>query len=144
MDRKMKIGIWRETESRRVYRTPGYYAADWEILETHPGHYDVYLLFSNGYTVPMPQSLHITIAAQRVDGRVYSGFGGLNHSSQALPPMFKPLIMRPYSYTLADYVRQGKILLYDRFTELAEGESREHIAWVKEHLEFVTANLEMV
>jgi hypothetical protein len=74
-----------EEVARQQQRNPTYYAADWEILDIIPGLYDLYVEFVGGYLVPMPYWLHRRIDAIRVDGMLYSGFGGKIFSSTPLP-----------------------------------------------------------
>lgn len=79
------IGFWHEREPRERTECPSYYAADYETLRTFPGDFEVHLTFAHGYTVPMPRLQPIRIDAERIAGRVYSGFCGVNFASEPLP-----------------------------------------------------------
>lgn len=125
---RLTIGTWIEAESRDVRQCPSYYAADWEVLRTTPGRYDVILQLEGGYLFPMPYWLLVRIDADRVDGKVYSGFGGLNFASNELSHEPKPLTLQMYAYQLGQLIEAGKIELDPEFAGLEV----DRIGWAKD------------
>ena len=124
-DRPEIIGEWLEAESRDVNHSPSYYAADYEILRTKPGRYPVKLESIDAKPWGRPYYVAIRIDADRIDGRLYSGFGGLNFASRELPQEPKPLSFRRYAYELQELVAQGVVVLNAAGLEyLAYEESR--------------------
>lgn len=120
----VKIGTWHETGERQITRCPSYYAADTETLALKPGDYDARLSFEGGYTIPMPYWLLIGIDAERVEGRLYSGFGGCNFSSTDLPKGERvTYTVQKYSYQIADAVNAGRLTLAPGFEWLMGGAS---------------------
>jgi hypothetical protein len=111
MDVKVVIGHWVEKEPRKLSRCPGYYAADWEEHVTKPGRYPLVLVFVAGYTCPMPYWLLTGIDSEIVDGQTYSGFGGVNHASQAAAKGPSQYAVQTYDYLLPDMVKAGHVEL---------------------------------
>ena len=116
----LTIGLWIERESREVQCSPSSYAADWEILKTRPGRYPVKLRFSTGYQIPMPDTLHFGIEADRIAGKTYSGMGGVNYASSDLPLVPKKLSRSPYIHSLHSIVSAGDIELFPMFADIME------------------------
>ena len=104
------VGEWVEEESREVRRNPSTYAADWEILRTKPGRYQVRITSIDGKPWGSPYFLDIRIDADRVGGKTYSGFGGVNFASKELSLEPKTLFLRPYAYQFQDLVDEGRII----------------------------------
>lgn len=115
MAKTITIGKWIERESRDVTQCPSHYAADHETLRTKPAEYDARLRFEGGYTVPMPYWLLVTVEADRIDGRMYSGFGGRNFASEALPKEPRPLLIQMYHYHIPQLVNDGRLRLNPGF-----------------------------
>lgn len=112
----IEVGVWHERAARKIDRCPSYYAADHETLETKPGDYPVRIVFVGGYTVPMPQWMLIGIPSTRLDGRLYSGCGGVNYSSTELPKgEAVDYVSQWYAYSLKDCVARGDITLKPGF-----------------------------
>jgi len=121
MGRTVIVGTWHEREARDITHCPSYYAADSETLRTVPGEYPVRLTFEGGYLVPMPYWLLIGINTTRVDGRLYSGFGGLNVSSTELPKGEAVRhTIQTYAYNVANLVARGDLTLAPGFEWLLE------------------------
>lgn len=135
MERRIKIGVWTEIESREIRQSASSYAADWEVLKTRPGEYDVLLTLQGGYTIPMPYWILVSINADRIDGRSYSGYAGLNFSSRELPKEPKPLFIQSYAYLLERMVASGTVRLDPEFEDLP----KDHIQWAKDNLEMLQA-----
>lgn len=115
------VGDWREPEAREITHCPSYYAADSETLRVKPGAYPARVHFAGGYTVPMPYWLLVGLDCERVAGRLYSGFGGVNHSHTELPagePVRHTLQM--YAYSIGEAVRAGRMTLRPGFEWLAD------------------------
>lgn len=122
---KVKIGTWHERESRDITYCPSYYAADTETLRTIPGDVEAFVLFSGGYTMPMPYWLVVTVPATRVCGRLYNGFGGVNYSHTELPAGEDcPYHTQMYVYGIPELVEQGKLTLDPEFAFLALKDQR--------------------
>jgi len=116
MEKEITIGTWNETTSRDITHCPSYYAADFETLRTTPGAYELRLMFVGGYTVPMPYWLLCRIDATRIAGALYSGFGGNNFASRALPKdETVPYRLQTYSYELRKLVEDGRVTLRPGF-----------------------------
>jgi hypothetical protein len=110
------IGTWHEAESRDIRRCPSYYAADFETLRTQPGDFELRLTFQGGYLVPMPQWLLVSIDAERIDGALYSGFGGLNFASTPLPVGERVVYHEQmYVYQLRNLVERDRVTLRPGF-----------------------------
>jgi hypothetical protein len=118
----IEIGTWHETQTREFSHCPSYYAADTETLRVKVGAYSVRLSFEGGYTIPMPYWLLIGIDTDRIDGRLYSGFGGLNFASTELPKAPVRYTIQMYAYQLAELVKDGRITLKPGFEWMVEGE----------------------
>ena len=112
------IGEWVEPESRNVQRSPSTYAADWETLRTKPGRYPVKVISIDGRPWGPPYYLYICIDADRVAGRMYSGFAGNNFASRELPLHHKPLVLQVYAYMLEELVNEGHIVPNEAGVEL--------------------------
>lgn len=106
MGRKIHIGNWIESEPRKV-QGGTYYAADWIEHELRPGRYPLYLTFEGGYLMPMPYWLLATVDSRILDGRLYSGFGGLNFASTKVEPKDSTYHFQLYSYQLPDLIDRG-------------------------------------
>lgn len=120
--RTIKVGTWHERAAREVTRCPSYYAADTETLRTVPGDYPVRIAFVGGYMVPMPYWLLVGIDAERVDGRLYSGFGGVNFASTELPKgEAVRYTIQGYDYELGKMVEDGHITLEPGFEWMLGG-----------------------
>jgi hypothetical protein len=115
---RVQIGFWIERESRDERRCPSYYAADWEILRTKPGRYPLILDVVGGYMCPMPYWLLVAVDADRIDGCLYSGFGGHNFASTELAKEPKPLHVQMYDYQLTELVVSGTAEVFPEWTEL--------------------------
>lgn len=124
MSTSVLIGKWVEKESRDITQCPSYYAADYEVLRTRVGEYPVRLTFQGGYIIPMPYWVLVGIDADRIEGKIYSGFGGVNYSSRDLPVGPKQYHIQAYQYHLTDMVKQGLIQLDSGFEWLiTEGDT---------------------
>lgn len=121
----VRIGTWIEKESREINRCPSYYAADHETLKTVAGEYPAELEFVGGYTVPMPYWLLVGIPADRIDGRLYSGFAGVNFASTELPKKRVTYHLQSYHYQIPELVEQGWLKLDPAFEWLLV----KHYAW---------------
>lgn len=115
MSQSAVIGTWVEAEPRTITSCPSYYAADSETIRTKPGRYELRLVFVGGYTVPMPYWLVAGIAADRIDGRLYSGFGGVNYASTELPKEPTTYHLQTYSFHLDELVSGGRVELLPGF-----------------------------
>lgn len=123
----VRIGTWHEREARTVNRCPSYYAADHETLQTVPGDYPLNLRIVGGYTVPMPYWLLVSVPADRTDGRLYSGFGGVNFASTELPRERTTYTVQMYAYQLAELVAAGKVTVDAPFAGLVD----DRIEWAR-------------
>lgn len=122
----VKVGVWREVE-RVIDRCPSYYAADHERLRTIAGEYDARLIFSGGYTVPMPQWLVVGIPGVRVSGALYSGCGGLNFAKRDLPAgEAVSFTVQTYPYHIPELVAAGRLVLLPGFEWLMSEHSWQH------------------
>ena len=111
----VRIGTWHE-KSREITRCPSYYAADHETLQTTAGDYPLELMFQNGYNIPMPYWLLVNIPSIRIDGALYSGFGGVNYARNELPKGESVLYhVQTYDYLLKDLVAKGTVTLNPGF-----------------------------
>lgn len=119
MSKSILIGYINET-GREITRCPGYYAADWEKLQLKPGRYEIRVTVEGGYTCPMPYWLVAGIDARRVEGKTYSGFGGVNYSSRDLPVEDVTYNFQTYAYHLQKLVDEGMVELLPGFELLAE------------------------
>lgn len=115
----IKIGEIIE-EGRTLTRCPGYYAADYEKLELEPGRYPLYVTIEGGYMFPMPYWLVASIPARRIEGKTYSGFGGVNFASTDLPQEDVTYGVQAYAYSLAKMIEDGRVELSPGFELLAE------------------------
>jgi hypothetical protein len=79
------IGHYIVSEAKEIQHCPSYYAADYEILRLTPGRYEMRVTFVGGYTCPMPYWLLAQVDSTRVEGALYSGFGGVNFGRTELP-----------------------------------------------------------
>jgi hypothetical protein len=111
MDVTVTIDHWIEKAPREQVRCPGYYAADWEKHVTKPGRYALRLVFVGGYRCPMPYWVLTRIASEVVDGQLFSGYGGLNHSSRKVETGPSEVPVQLYDYMLPDMVKAGQIEL---------------------------------
>lgn len=119
------IGMWIESEAREISHCPSYYAADHETLAIKPGYYPARLIFQGGYNIPMPYWLMVTLESERIEGRLYSGFGGNNFASTELPKGEAVRhSLQMYQYQIREYVAAGKLILSSGFEWLnaPEGE----------------------
>lgn len=124
------IGKWHE-DSREFTYGHTYYAADWIKIRTTPGEYDAYLLWDlRGYTIPMPQYLHVAVSAEVRDGRLHSGIGGVNYVSTPIEPGPYIYGVQPYSYHIPKLVEEGKLTLSEEWTWLS---AEEYIPFIKEN-----------
>lgn len=107
--------LWVEAEARDVTRCPSYYAADWETLRTRPGTYPMRLTTIDGRDCPAgdqwPYYLTTEIPADRIAGKLYSGFAGNNFASTDLP--LEPTTLRPriYAYHLGELLERGQVIV---------------------------------
>jgi len=113
------VGHYIVNEASEVTRCPSYYAADHETLRLKPGRYPVRVmvegqeLFKNGVDgkwCPVPRWLLVGVASERVSGRLYNGFGGVNYSSTELPAgeaVEYGLQFNPYQ--IAGLIAAGKV-----------------------------------
>lgn len=123
----IQIGTWVEKETRKIERCPSYYAADHETLETIPGEYPLYVTFKGGYLVPMPDGVTCGIETVRVDGALYSGFGGVNFASTPLEKGVKvTYCVRLCPYTAKNMVKKGVITIDEGFEWLLTDKPWEH------------------
>lgn len=109
---KTQIGEWVETESRTVRRADFAYAADYEVLQTKPGRYPLYATFdasADAYHAAgkRPYWVMASIDAERIDGKNYSGAGGLIIGSRDMPRGAAPLPVQIYGYELWRVVERG-------------------------------------
>ena len=130
----LKVGKWIEKESRRITRCPTYYAADYEVLETVQGEYELRVLFEGA--VPFPAWVVCDINANRIDGATFSGFGGCNFSSRDLP--LEPVVynLHDYGYRIRNYVADGQAVLDEDFAWLLSDNVRAHPGRIKNWEEF--------
>lgn len=124
------IGHWNEPEARELDNSPSYYAADWETLRTRPGRYPVFMTVEGGYNIPMPYWVLVAIDADRVAGKLYSGFGGVNFGSEDLPKEPTQYRIQSKACWLAKTVEGGHIELLPEWSGLAG-----------DYLEFARSNL---
>lgn len=116
---EFEIGTWHEAE-REIRHCPSYYAADHETLKTKAGDYPARLCFKGGYTKPMPEWLLVSVASTRIDGRLYSGFGGNNFASTELEAGADVAYhVQKNAYQIADCVKAGTLTLKPEFEWLA-------------------------
>ena len=123
------IGYLVEAKTRDERRCPGYYAADYEVHRTKPGKYPLRLLFSSGYTVPMPYWLLGAIDSEVVEGKTYSGFGGVNFSSRDLPSGPSKLHVQTSFNVLKDMIRDGSVELLPGMEWLLNDEAARARTW---------------
>lgn len=124
------IGTWHEKAERTISRCPSYYAADTETLRTHVGDYPARISLQGGYAIPMPYWLLVSIEATRVEGRLYSGFGGVNFASTDLPAgEVVTYGVQAYRHSIPELVAAGTLTLAPAFEFLNQGtaEVLEHI-----------------
>lgn len=112
------IGEYIEVESRDVRRCPSYYAADWEVLRTKPGRYPLIATFDN--LCADPYYVGAKVDADRIEGKLYSGFGGLNFASTDLPPREQPLHVQVYGYELSRMVESGRAVVSPEFQKYVD------------------------
>lgn len=121
------IGKWHEPDPREFSHCPSYYAADYEVLRVRPGVYPARLKFVTGYMVPMPYWLLIGIECERIDGRLYSGFGGVNFSStELLKGETVKHTIQSNSYLIGEYVDRGMLALAPHFAWLTHKPAFRH------------------
>jgi hypothetical protein len=114
-----RVGTWHERASRELQRCPSYYAADWEKLQTIAGDYDATVMWVGGYTVPMPQWLLVSVPSTRLDGALYSGFGGLNFASTPLEKGERVNYhIQAGAYQIKECVAEGLLTLEPRWAFL--------------------------
>lgn len=110
------VGTWHEREARDITRCPSYYAADYETLRTMPGDYPVRVTFEGGYTIPMPYWVLVGINSTRVNGALFSGFGGNNFAKTDLPAgEAVTYSLQTYVHTIPDMVADGRLTLAPGF-----------------------------
>ena len=120
-EKTVEIGTWIET-GRELTRCPSYYAADHETLRTVAGEYPARVMFVGGYNVPMPQWVLVKMAADRLNGRLYSGFGGNNFASTELPAERIEYSEQRGAYLIRELVASGKLRLAPAFAWMIEAE----------------------
>jgi len=120
MSVSIEIGVWHETENREFTHCPSYYAADSETLRVKIGNYPLRVTFEGGYIIPMPYWLLCGIDTDRIDGRLYNGFGGVNYSSTELPHEPVCYTIQMYRYQLPDLVKDGRVTLKSGFEWLLD------------------------
>lgn len=119
------IGTWHERAPREFTRCPSYYAADTETLRVKPGEYLARITFEGGYTIPMPYWLLIGIDTERVEGRLYSGCGGLNFAVTELKAgEAVRYTIQQYRYQIREAVESGWLTLKPEFEWLNCGAER--------------------
>lgn len=128
-DTTITIGHLVEAEARDVRRCPGYYAADYEVHRTKPGKYPLRLSFSRGYTAPMPYWLLGAIDSEVVDGKTYSGFGGVNYSARDVPRGPSHLPVQTGFCLLKDMIRDGSVELLPGMEWLLNDEAARARTW---------------
>jgi hypothetical protein len=125
MSKTVEIGTWIESESRDVVQS-GSYAADTELLRTREGEYPARVIFEAGYGIPKPYWLMVKIDADRISGKTYSGFGGVNFASRDLPLKPAPFRIQAYAYQIRDLVDAGKIEILPEYEWLTSDDPRQH------------------
>ena len=129
MDTRVVIGHWVEKAPRELERCPGYYAADWEKHVTKPGRYPLVLIFVSGYMCPMPYWLVTAIDSEIVDGKTYSGFGGVNHSSKDATKGPSHYTVQTYDYTLPQLFEKGCVELLPGMEWALDREKGKALTW---------------
>lgn len=124
MSLSVRIGTWKEIESRDIRQCPSHYAADFEVLRTVPGEYPAFCYFCDGYLVPMPQRLIVGIDANRIEGKLYSGFCGVTIGSRDLPKEPKKYTLRIYNYHIPKLIEDGRLVLDPEFSFLNKKEKQ--------------------
>jgi hypothetical protein len=99
-----------------ITRCPSYYAADTETLQLTPGEYPVFPTTVDGREASWdnPYYINASVPAVRIDGRTYSGFGGVNFSSRELPHEPVQYGWSTYAYHLGHLLDTGKIRVRNR------------------------------
>jgi hypothetical protein len=121
MDYRVQIGWWIEAQSRDETHCPSYYAADTETLRTTPGRYPLYMTYMGGYMIPMPQWLLANVPSVRLEGRLYSGFGGNNFASTELKAGEAIDCREMYAvYSVGELADKGQIELLPNWEWLIE------------------------
>lgn len=109
------VGTYHE-KGRRIQRCPSYYAADYEVLDLVPGDYPLRLTFEGGYMVPMPYWILARIDALRVEGALFSGYGGVNFGRTDLPAGEAVTYgLQTYRYLVPQMVADGDVTLAPGF-----------------------------
>lgn len=134
MGSHLKVGKWIEKDSRRIQRCPTYYAADYEVLETVPGEYELRVVFEGAW--PCPEWVVCNINSNRVAGATFSGFCGNNFASRDLPLEPVQYVLHDYSYRIRNYAADGNVVLDDRFLWLLSENYRTHPDRIKSWDEF--------
>ena len=133
MSASILIGYWVEKTARKITHCPSYYAADSETLETIPGRYPIRLTFEGGYDCPMPYWLVGSIDTTRIEGALYSGFGGVNFASTPLPVGVKVQYhIQAYDYQLGKMVESGNVELLPGMECWAEGDHAKRIDYARQ------------
>jgi hypothetical protein len=100
-------------DGEQVTRCPSYYAADSETLALEPGEYPLSPSTVDGRAADWsdPYYLNAAVPARRIDGRLYSGFGGCNFASRELPCEPVTYYWSVYAYHLGGLLESGKVRL---------------------------------
>ena len=128
-DLTLVIGSFTEKVERVLTRCPGYYAADHETHRTTPGSYPLRLVFVGGYIHPMPYWLLISIDSNIIDGKTYSGFGGVNYSSRDIPSGPSRWPVQTYFFGLQDLIREGTVKLLPEFEWVLDDAAVRAMTW---------------
>lgn len=142
MSLKIPIGVYHEREPREIIHNHTYYAADWRKLRTIPGDYPVTLGFDSGnahwfhegmrgLAIPVMHELSWAIDADVIDGKTYSGFGGLNFASTPVRQERTRYHVRPYLYDLHYYIDEGTVTLAPEFEWLVNWKHDYYPKWAE-------------
>ena len=120
---KIKIGTWIETE--RTLQRGTEYAADYINHRTVPGEYDAFLTYEKVYhdgewVAVSSKDIIVTIETNITDGKLFSGFGGVNYGHTDVQPGPSKITLNPYAYHARDMVAKGNLVLDPDFWWLAD------------------------
>jgi hypothetical protein len=142
MLKQIVIGTWIESEPRIITKSTAY-AADYIDHEVVPGEYPVYLEYEitdavwHSATIVRAKELVVKLPTNIVDGKLFSGFGGVNYGSRDVEQRPSEIVVRPYYYHARELVNDGTLVLDDEFWFLADPLDR----LFKEYIETVSVGL---
>ncbi len=126
----IEIGTWHEKEERKLTQHTEY-AADYIIHETIPGDYPARLSINyGGFVIPMPHWLLVGIDSNIIDGRLYSGFCGINFAHRDVERRPSEYTIQADSYHIPEMVKTERLTLKPEW-EFLNQDTRDVIEHIK-------------